>query len=49
MTILGLFFEFLNKIFSFEIYGISLYMYLMTFTSITIVFLIIKAISNNKK
>lgn len=49
MILLDLFFEFLNNIFNFKIYGISLYMYLMTFTSIMFVFLIIKAISNNKK
>lgn len=48
MILLELFFEFLTQILDFQIFGISLYVYLMTFTSITIVFLIIKAISNKK-
>ena len=48
MILLELFFEFLDKILNFEILNISLYTYLITFTSLIFVFLIIKAISNKK-
>lgn len=46
MTILNLFLDFINKILSIEILGISLDIYLITFTILIFVFKIINLIGN---
>ena len=48
MDILVLFLNFVNDIFSFKILGIDLFTYLITITIITLIFSIIKTISNSK-
>lgn len=49
MDLLVLFLNFVNDIFSFKILGIDLFTYLITITIATLIFSIIKAISNSKK
>ena len=48
MDILVLFLNFVNDIFSFKILGIDLFTYLITITIITLIFSIIKSMSNSK-
>ena len=48
MDILALFLNFVNDIFSFKILGIDLFTYLITITIITLIFSIIKSMSNYK-
>ena len=48
MDILALFLNFVNDIFSFKILGIDLFTYLITITIITLIFSIIKSMSNSK-
>ena len=48
MDILVLFLNFVNDIFSFKILGIDLFTYLITITIITLIFSILKAMSNSK-
>lgn len=48
MDILNLFINFIEHILSFEILGIDLFTFLITITIITLIFSIIKAMSNSK-
>lgn len=48
MDILVLFLNFVNDIFSFKILGIDLFTLLITITIITLIFSILKAMSNSK-
>ena len=49
MDLLVLFLNFVNDIFSFKLLGIDLFNCLITITITTLIFSIIKAISNSKK
>ncbi len=49
MTILNLFINFINQIFSFKIMGYELISYLLTFTIIIFIFKMISIIGNAKK
>ena len=49
MDILSLFLTFLESILSFEILGVSLYIYLITITVITLVIQMLKNLAGGKK
>ena len=49
MILLEMFIEFATKIMNFEVMGITIFNYLMTFTTIIFIFNIIKILSNSNK
>lgn len=48
MDLIILFLNFINSIFSFKILGMDLYTWLITITIVTLMFSIIKAMTNSK-